>query len=125
MSMSVALALGGSGHLAFQNTKESTHMKFSAGTIAWHIAGVVWSIFMGIPFVSMGLGAAYPPLNLVAKPFVCPNGQMTFQKSTSNPLPGTTITRIGWYCLDSRSETATQLDIFPIALAAGPVYGLV
>jgi|SRR5579859_13577 len=100
-------------------------MKISAGTIGTHVAIFVWSIFMGITFVSIGLGAIYPPLNLVAKPFVCPNGQMTFNESTSNPLPGTTYTQIGWYCVDSRNETATELDIFQIAAAAGPIYGLV
>ncbi len=100
-------------------------MKLSAGTIGVHIAVFAGSIFMGITFVSIGLGAVYPPLNMIAKPFVCPNGQMTFNESTSNPLPGTTYTQIGWYCVDARAEKTTQLDIFQIAFAAGPIYGLV
>lgn len=99
-------------------------MKLSAGTIGFHIAAFIWSIFMGVTAVSIGLGADYPPLNLIAKPIVCPNGQMTFNGSTSNPLPGTTITQYGWYCVDSRTETSAPIDIFSIALAAGPIYGL-
>ena len=100
-------------------------MKISGGTIGLHIAIFIWSIFMGITAVSIGVGAIYPPLNLVAKPFVCPNGQMTFQETTSNPLPGTTYTAIGWYCVDTKRETTTQLDIFQIAVPAGTLYGLV
>ena len=40
--------------------------------------------------VGIGLGAAFPPINLVAKPFICPNGNMRYEQATSNPLPGTT-----------------------------------
>ena len=100
-------------------------MKLSAGTIGYYSMGFVWCIFMGITAVSIGVGAIYPPLNLIAKPFVCPNGQMTYQESTSNPLPGTTYTTIGWYCVNGQGETTTQLDIFQIAVAAGIPYGLV
>ncbi len=100
-------------------------MKLSAGTIGYLVMGFVWCLFMGVTAVSIGLGAIYPPLNLIAKPFVCPNGQMTYQESTSNPLPGTTYTTIGWYCVNRRSESTTQLDIFQIAVAAGIPYGLV
>ena len=100
-------------------------MKLSAGTIGYSVMAFFWCIFMGITAVSIGVGAIYPPLNLIAKPFVCPNGQMTYQESTSNPLPGTTYTTIGWYCVNGQTETTTQLDIFQIAVAAGIPYGLV
>lgn len=78
---------------------------------------------MGVTAVSIGLGAIYPPLNVVAKPFVCPNGSMSFEQSTSNPLPGTTYTFTGWYC--DRSGDKTELDIFPMSLYSGVIYGLV
>jgi hypothetical protein len=61
----------------------------------------------------------------VAKPFVCPNGQMTYQQSVTNPLPGTTYTTVGWYCVDNQSETTTPLDLFQVAVPAGIIYGLV
>ena len=44
---------------------------------------------------------------------------MTYNESEFNPLPGTTYTMIGWYCVDSHAESTTQLDVFSIALAAG------
>ena len=88
-------------------------MKLSAGTIGIHIAIFIWSIFMGVTAVSIGLGADYPPLNQVAKPFVCPNGKMSFNESTSNPLPGTTYTRIGWYCVDNREGHRKAAQHFP------------
>ncbi len=58
------------------------------GTIIWLLV-FIWSIFMGVTAVSYGLGALYPPLNKIAQPFVCPNGQMVFEEAVSNPLPGT------------------------------------
>jgi hypothetical protein len=125
MAAPVALACCGNGQPGLHSAKESADMKISAGTIAWLIMGFIWSIFMGITAVSIGLGALYPPLNLVAKPFVCPIGQMTYQESESNPLPGTTYTTIGWYCVDNHSETTKPLDIFQIGVAAGTIYGLV
>ena len=53
-------------------------MKITTSTIGWGIAAFVWSIFMGVTALSIGVGAAFPPANLIAKPFVCLNGQMTF-----------------------------------------------
>ena len=99
-------------------------MKITTGTIGWGIAAFVWSIFMGVTAISIGVGAAFPPANLIAKPFVCPNGQMTFNQQVSNPLPGTTYTTITWYCVDERSDVKTELAIFPMSLYAGAIYGL-
>lgn len=99
-------------------------MKFNSETIIWNIGVFVWSIFMGVTAVSIGVGAAFPPINLIAKPILCPSGDMTYQESTSNPLPGTTITQIGWYCVDHNGDSVKELDIFSIALIAGPIYGL-
>jgi hypothetical protein len=99
-------------------------MKISAGTIGWGIAAFVWSIFMGVTAISIGVGAAFPPANLIAKPFVCPNGQMTVNQETSNPLPGTTYTTVTWYCVDAQTGVSTQLDMFPMSLYAGAIYGL-
>ena len=92
--------------------------------VGWGIAVFFWSIFMGVTAISIGFGAMFPPMNLVAGPFVCPNGQMTYEESTSNPLPGTTYTQIYWYCVDARSGTNSELDIFPMSLYSGVLYGL-
>src|SRR4051812_41895485 len=102
------------------------NMKLNAASLGLHFLVFVWCIFMGITAVSIGVGAIWPPLNLVAKPFVCPNGEMTFNQETLNPLPGTTYTLTGWTCADTGpGEPPRELDIFSIALPAGVIYGLV
>jgi hypothetical protein len=100
-------------------------MKSFPISIGWLIASFVWTLFMGVTVGSIAGGAIYPPINYLAKPFVCPNGVMTYNESTSNPLPGTTYTQIGWYCVDARAEKTTELDIFQIALPAGLIIGFV
>jgi hypothetical protein len=99
-------------------------MKIKTSTLMWLIAGLIWFIFMGVTFVSYGLGALYPPLNKVAQPFVCPNGQMSAEKNISNPMPGTTITQAYWYCVDGGSGAITKIVDVPVHLYAGVFYGL-
>jgi len=99
-------------------------MKPKTNTTVWLIAIFFWCVFMGVTAISIGVGAMFPPLNLIAKPFVCPNGEMTFQQSVSNPLPGTTYTTNTWYCVDQQAEQATELGIFPLSLYAGTIYGV-
>jgi hypothetical protein len=98
-------------------------MKINTRTIIWLLV-FIWFIFMGVTAVSYGLGALYPPLNKIAQPFVCPNGQMSVEENTSNPIPGTTITQIYWYCVDSKSGAKTKMVDAPIHLYAGAFYGL-
>src|SRR5215470_1061169 len=100
-------------------------MKSFPISIGWLIASFIWTLFMGVTVGSIAGGAIYPPINYIAKPFVCPNGQMTFNESSSNPLPGETYTIIGWYCVDAEAEKSTQLDLFQIALPAGLIIGFV
>ncbi len=99
-------------------------MKINTRTIIWLLV-FIWFIFMGVTAVSYGFGALYPPLNEIAQPFVCPNGQMSVEENTSNPMPGTTITQIYWYCVDSKSGAKTEMADPPIHLYAGAFYGLV
>lgn len=84
----------------------------------------VWFIFMGVTAVSYGAGGLYPPLNKVARPFVCPNGQMTVEGFTSHPQPGTTITQIYWYCVDRQSGAKTAIIGAPMHVYAGVFYGV-
>lgn len=35
------------------------------------LSAFFWSIFMGVTVLSIGIGAAYPSVNLIARPFVC------------------------------------------------------
>ncbi len=85
---------------------------------------LIGSLFMGVTAISVGFGAAFPPLNLIAKPFVCPAGKKDLSERTYNPYPGNTTTTITWYCTDEATGTKTELGIFPMALYAGVIYGL-
>jgi hypothetical protein len=78
---------------------------------------------MGITAISIGFGALFPSMNLVAKPFVCPGGRMDLTKEVYNPYPGNTITTLTWYCVDEASGVKRELGIFPMSLYAGTIYG--
>ena len=95
-------------------------MKLKTGTLIWTF---VWCWFMGITAISIGFGAIFPSMNLVAKPFVCPGGRMELEKQVYNPYPGNTITTLTWYCVEGTSGAKTELGIFPMALYSGTIYG--
>ncbi len=86
--------------------------------------GVVlfFCLFMGVTAISMGVGAAYPPINLVAQPFVCPGGQMVAQQSFQSPRPGTTYVSAAWTCVE---PSGARTPIPYVALIAGPIQGMV
>lgn len=96
-------------------------MKINRSTI-FSVLGVC--IFMGITGISIGLGAIYPPLNRIAKPLVCPNGEMIVETQTYRPTPVETVTTVTWYCVDSRTGDKAELGIFPMCIYAGTFYGL-
>ena len=98
-------------------------MKITSGTIIGAVSAFVWSLFMGVTAISIGVGAIIPQLNLIAQPFVCPNGKMSLTEISSQPLPTTTYTQLNWYCVDKLTEAKTELDIFPMSLYAGLFYG--
>jgi hypothetical protein len=95
-------------------------MKINTSTILWTL---IWSLFMGVTAISIGFGALFPSMNLISKPFVCPNGEMTVEKQVYRPYPGKTITTLTWYCTDNFTGSKTELGIFPMALYAGLIYG--
>lgn len=96
-------------------------MKFSASTLLWTF---FWCIFMGITAISIGFGALFPSMNLISKPFVCPNGRMDVVSQVYRPYPGKTVTTLTWYCTDGRTGARTEISILPMALSAGTIYGL-
>jgi hypothetical protein len=99
-------------------------MKMNSTTIGWLIGAFVWCIFMGVTAISIGFGALFPPLNYIAKPLVCPNGQLRFEQNVSNPMPGTTITTATWLCRNPGADIPTPIEPVQMALYAGPFYGL-
>jgi hypothetical protein len=101
-------------------------MNDKMGTIKELVEGFLWSIFIGVVGISIGLGALYPPLNYVAKPFVCPTGQMTFEKHMDQATPSQTFYSADWYCTKGAATTEPEsgsLSISPFA-SAGVFYGL-
>ena len=80
-----------------------------------------WSIFIGWVGISIGLGALYSPLNYIAKPFVCSNGQMTFEKQVNQATPNKTFYSADWYCTKG---DAPRVPVNPSPIA-GVIYGLV
>jgi hypothetical protein len=99
-------------------------MKLNKTTIGWLIAGFFWSIFMGVTAFSIGFGALYPPLKYIAKPIVCPTGQLDYIQNVSNPLPGTTYTTAEWTCTDPQTGSQKTIDAIKMGVYAGPFYGV-
>jgi hypothetical protein len=96
-------------------------MQLKLSTVLWTF---VWCLFMGITVGSIGIGALFPAANLVAKPFVCPGGQMRVVSQDYHPSPVETVTTLTWYCVDNKTGAQTELGLFPMSLYAGTIYGL-
>jgi hypothetical protein len=75
--------------------------------------------------LSIGLGAAFPPLNQIAQPFVCSNGQMRVDSQTYRPMPGTTVTTLDWQCVDKKTGEAQPVNEMSMFLFNGLIYGFV
>lgn len=99
-------------------------MKFDKTTIGSLIAWFVWSIFMGVTAISMGVGALFPPINYIAKPLACPKGQLSYNREVSNPYPGATYITAGWVCTDSQTGAQTTINALHMSVYTGPLYGL-
>ena len=84
----------------------------------------VWCIFMGVTAISIGVGALFPTMNYIAKPLVCPNGELSFKQNVSNPTPGRTDTTAIWFCRNPGDDVSTPIDPIKMGLYAGPFYGL-
>lgn len=95
-------------------------MKFTWGTVL----GTVGScLFTGV-IISIGLESVFPPIDLVARPFICPNSEMKYEQQVYRPTPVETITTTTWYCVEQSTGTRKELGVFPMSLYAGGVYGL-
>jgi hypothetical protein len=82
-------------------------------------------IFFGITLISIAGGAVYPPINIIAKPFVCPTGVMTYEQAGYNPSPGTDITTTTWVCTDASGGNPQEIGVFPIVIPAGAIDGFI
>ena len=96
---------------------ESTRVKY--------IIVLIFSLFMGVTAISLGVGTIVPAINTVAKPLVCPEGEMVSQLFARRGMgAGSTITEAKWTCV-SPSGAATPINSFTLALLAGSVHGLI
>lgn len=83
----------------------------------------IWCIFMGITVGSIGIGAVVPSVNLISKPFVCPQGEMILETQDYHPSPVEVVTTLTWYCVNPQNGQRTELGLFPMSLYAGSIYG--
>ncbi len=94
-------------------------MKPAAGLLILFI----FCLFMGVTAISIGLGAAFPAINTIAKPFVCADGVLESDQQIYRPYPGKTITTRTWFCTSASGEKVA-LSAFPMSLYAGLMYGV-
>lgn len=80
-----------------------------------------FSIIIGVTGGAMGLGSLFPQLNLIAKPFVCYNGQMTYSRQATE-VGSATYHTAKWYCENEGSRNEIEPNI--VYLIAGTFYGL-
>ena len=96
-------------------------MNLKPSTVIWTF---IWCIFMGITVGSIGIGAVFPAANLIAGPFVCPDGRMQNFSRYDQVSPVESVTTLTWYCVDRETSAKTELGIFPMSLYTGVIYGL-
>lgn len=87
------------------------------------IVELIFSVFMDVTAGARGLGSLYPQLNIVAKPFVCPNRPMSYTQHVSE-IGSDTYWSATWFCGDEVSGAA-ELDSNDVFLSASPFYSLV
>lgn len=85
------------------------------------LAEFVFSIFIGLTAGARGLGSLYPALNLVARPFVCPNGQMSYTQQVTQ-IGSDTYWDGRWFCVDEKLGGQTELEPNQVFLYASPLY---
>jgi hypothetical protein len=88
------------------------------------IVELIFSIVMGVTAGARGLGSLYPQLNLVARPFLCPDRQMSYTQQVSE-IGSATYWSASWFCVDAQSDTRTELDPNMVFLYVSPVYSFV
>jgi hypothetical protein len=82
-------------------------------------------LFFGWTIIAVAGGSIYPPINQIAKPFVCPTGDLKFGQRVYRPSPGTTVTTTTWVCSDTRSGGEKVINVMELTIPAGMIYGLI
>ena len=84
------------------------------------IVELLFAVFMGLT-TGPSFGSHYPSLNLIAKPFVCPDGQMTYTNQLIERYDET-YWDATWYCEAEPSNVKTELDPHLVFRYASPLY---
>src|SRR5690349_13527023 len=84
----------------------------------------IFSVFLGATAGARGLGSLYPQLNIVARPFLCPNVPMSYTQHVSE-IGSDTYWSATWFCGDEQSGVKTELEPGRVFLYATPFYSLV
>ena len=79
---------------------------------------------MGHTAGAIGLGSLYPQLNLIAKPFVCPNSEMSYTQNMSQ-IGSDTYWTAKWFCVDEQLGVKSELAPDSVFLYASPLYIIV
>jgi hypothetical protein len=85
--------------------------------------GFIFSIFLGITAGSMGLGSRFPGLNLIAAPFLCPGGKMSYTQHVTE-IGTATYWTADWFCVEGGSGAKADLDPNKVHVVVGSFYGL-
>jgi hypothetical protein len=96
-----------------------------ADRIKKYLVSLLFCCFCGITIIAIGIGSVYPPINIISKPFVCPNGSLDFKTAKYRPSPGATVTTTTWVCTDAATGEAQVLNVFPMVIPAGIIDGVI
>ena len=81
---------------------------------------LAFAIFMGFT-TGPSFGSHYPQLNLIARPFVCPNGQMSYTNQQVQRYDET-YWDAAWYCEREPTNVKAELDSRIVFRYASPLY---
>lgn len=84
------------------------------------IVELLFAVVMGLT-TGPGFGSRYPSLNLITKPFVCSNGQMTYTNQKIERYDEF-YWDATWYCQQDGSNIKTELDPKVVFRYASPLY---
>jgi hypothetical protein len=85
--------------------------------------GFIFSIFLGITAGAMGFGSRFPGLNLIAAPFLCPGGEMSYTQHVTE-IGTATYWTADWFCVEEGTGVQKELDPNRVHGLAGTFYGL-
>ncbi|HKP70181.1 MAG TPA: hypothetical protein VJV05_12920 [Pyrinomonadaceae bacterium] len=84
---------------------------------------LAFSLLFGVTGIAMGLGSLYPPINMIAKPFVCGGGEFSYEQSRTQ-VGSASYWSVRWYCANNESASRVEIEATKVHLFSGVLYGL-